>query len=67
MRLNYIHQIHLAKAKLQSKEIKSYIVNKQDTCTIATAFLEDYKLVGNIVDFDKARTILNLYKTLFIL
>ena len=60
LRSNFIHQIHLSKTKLQSKEIKSCIVNEHAAYTIGTTFLEDYKLVVNIADFDKACTILSL-------
>lgn len=54
LRSNFIHQIHLAKAKLHSKGIKCYMVNEHTTYTIGTAFIEDYKLVVNVTDFDKA-------------
>ena len=63
LRSTFIHQIHLAKAKLESKGIKSYIMDEHITYTIGTAFIEDYKLVVNDADFDNAHTILSLYKT----
>jgi len=63
LRSTFIHQIHLAKAKLESKGIKSYIIDEHITYTIGTAFIEDYKLMVKDTDFDVAHTILSLYKT----
>jgi len=62
-RSTFIHEIHLAKAKLQSKNIKSYIIDEHINYTIGTAFVEDYKLMVDISDFDEALSILSLYKT----
>jgi len=59
----FIHQINLATSKLESKGIKSYIVDEHITCSIVTAFIEDYKLVVNDTDFHEAHTILRLHKT----
>ncbi len=39
------------------------ILGLTQVCTIGTAFIEEYKLMVNEVDFDKAHTILSLYKT----
>lgn len=63
LRSTFIHQIHLAKAKLESMGIKSYIVDEHITYTIGTAFIEDYKLLVNDTDFQEAHTILSLHKT----
>jgi len=63
LRSTFIHQIHLAKAKLKSKGINSFIVDEHITYTIGTSFIEDYKLMVNDIDFDDAHTILSLYKT----
>ncbi|MCF6348727.1 MAG: DUF2007 domain-containing protein [Flavobacteriaceae bacterium] len=62
-RSTFIHEIHLAKAKLENEEIKSYMIDEHLTYTIGTAFIEEYKLMVNESDFEKARTILSLYKT----
>jgi len=62
-RSTFIHEIHLAKAKLQSKNIKSFIADEHINYIIGTAFVEDYKLLVDISDFDNALSILSLYKT----
>ena len=63
LRSTFIHEIHIAKAKLENKGIKSYIIDEKLTYTIGTAFIEEYKLMVNDKNFDKAHTILSLYKT----
>ena len=60
---SFLHQIHLAKAKLESKEIRSFIVGENLNSTIGTAFIEGYKLNVSDTDYEKARTILSLSKT----
>ena len=62
-RSTFIHEIHIAKTKLENEGIKSYLIDENLTYTIGTAFIEEYKLMVNEEDFDKARTILSLYKT----
>ena len=59
----FIHEIYIAKAKLDSHGIESYIVDEHLTYTIGTAFIEEYKLMVSESDFDKAHTIVSLYKT----
>jgi hypothetical protein len=63
LRSTFIHEIHLAKAKLENDGIKSYMIDEHLTYTIGTAFIEEYKLMVNEADFEKAHTILSLYKT----
>ena len=60
---SFIHEIHLAKAKLESKGIRSFIVDENINSTIGTAFIEGYKLNVDINDFEKSRTILSLSTT----
>jgi len=60
---SYIHEIHLAKAKLESKGIRSFIIDENLNSTIGTAFIEGYKLNVDVDDFEKSRTILSLGKT----
>jgi hypothetical protein len=60
---SFLHQIHLAKAKLESKGIRSFIVGENLNSTIGTAFIEGYKLNVSDADFEQARTILSLSKT----
>ena len=48
LRSTFIHQIHLAKTKQESKGIKSFIGEEHITYTTGTAFIEDYKLMVNI-------------------
>jgi len=62
-RSTFIHEIHIAKAKLENEGIKSYIVDEHLTYTIGTAFIEEYKLMVDDSDFEKAHTILSLNKT----
>ena len=59
----FIHEIHIAKAQLENQGIKSYVVDEHLSYTIGTAFIEEYKLMVNEEDYDKALTILSLYKT----
>ena len=59
----FIHEIHLAKAKLENQGIRSFIVDENLNTIIGTAFIEGYKLNVDSDDFEKARTILSLYKT----
>ncbi len=59
----FLHEIHLAKAKLSSKGIESFIADEHLNSIIGTAFIEGYKLNVDITDFEEARTILSLYKT----
>jgi len=60
---SFIHEIHLAKAKLESVGIRSFIVDENLNSTIGTAFIEGYKLNVDVDDFEKSRTILSLGKT----
>lgn len=59
----FLHEIHLAKTKLASKGIKSFIVDENLNSIIGTAFIEGYKLNVDSCNFEEARTILSLYKT----
>ena len=59
----FLHQVQIAKVKLESENINSYFVDENLTYTIGTAFIEDYKLLVNITDFDNALSILSLHKT----
>lgn len=60
---SFIHEIHLAKAKLESQGIRSFIIDENLNSTIGTAFIEGYKLNVDVDDFEKSRTILSLGKT----
>jgi len=62
-RSTFIHEIHLAKSKLENEGINSYLIDENLTYTIGTAFVEEYKLMVNEENFDKAHTVLSLYKT----
>ena len=59
----FLHEIHLAKSKLASRGIDSFIVDEHLNSIIGTAFIEGYKLNVDSADFEEARTILSLYKT----
>jgi len=59
----FLHEVQIAKVKLGSENINSYMVDENLTYTIGTAFIEDYKLMVDIADFDNALSILSLYKT----
>ena len=60
---SFLHEIHLAKTKLASEGIHSFIVDENLNSIIGTAFIEGYKLNVDLTDYEKARTILSLYKT----
>ncbi len=57
----FIHEVHLAKAKLESKGIRSFLVDEHLNTTIGTAFIEGYKLNVDVEDFEDARTILSFF------
>jgi len=59
----FLHEVHLARTKLASKGIVSFIVDENLNSIIGTAFIEGYKLNVDSVDYEQARTILSLYKT----
>jgi len=59
----FIHEIHLDKAKLESKGIRSFLADEHLNTIIGTAFIEGYKLNVDYEDFEEARTIFSLYKT----
>jgi len=59
----FIHEIHLARTKLESKGIRSFVVDEHLNSIIGTALIEGYKLNVATDDFERARTILSLYKT----
>jgi len=59
----FIHEVHIAKAKLESRGIQSFLVDEHLNTIIGTAFIEGYKLNVDAEDFEEARTILSLYKT----
>lgn len=59
----FLHEIYLARTKLASKGIESFIADEHLNSIIGTAFIEGYKLHVEESDFERARSILNLYKT----
>jgi len=59
----FIHEVHLARTKLESKEIKSFVIDEHLNSIIGTAFIEGYKLNVATDNYEQARTILSLYKT----
>lgn len=59
----FLHEVHLAKTKLASEGINSFIVDENLNSIIGTAFIEGYKLNVDLADYEQARTILSLYKT----
>ena len=63
LRSIFIHQIHLVKSKQESKGIKSYIMDEHIPYSVGTAYIDDYKLLVNDIDFHEPHTILNLHKT----
>jgi hypothetical protein len=56
---HYIHEVQIAKSKLELEGVKSYIVDEHLTTTIGTAFIEGYKLQVNTNDVIKAKHLLN--------
>jgi len=49
-----IHQIHIAKAKLEEIGIESYILDEHIETSIGTAFVECYKLQVDVMHEEKA-------------
>jgi len=62
-RSTFIHEIHIAKTTLENEGVKSFVIDEHLSYSIGTAFIEEYKLMINEQDFDKALTILSLNKT----
>ncbi|MCB0473256.1 MAG: DUF2007 domain-containing protein [Flavobacteriaceae bacterium] len=62
-RSHLIHEIYIAKAKLENYAIKSFLADEHLNYTIGTAFIEEYKLMVADSDYERARTLLSLYKT----
>lgn len=54
-----IHEIHIAKTLLASRDIESYIIDENIATTIGTAFVEGYKLEVDKADLEKAKKILD--------
>ena len=59
LNVHYIHEVQIAKSKLELEGIKSFIIDEHLTTTIGTAFIEGYKLQVNTNDVIKAKHILN--------
>ena len=53
-----IHEIHIAKTLLNSRDINSFIIDENITSTIGTAFVEGYKLKVDSSNFEEAKKIL---------
>lgn len=56
---HYIHEVQIAKSKLELEGIDSFIVDEHITSTIGTAFIEGYKLQVNSGNVIKAKYILD--------
>ena len=56
---HYIHEVQIAKSKLELAGIKSHIVDEHITSTIGTAFIEGYKLQVSSDNVIKAKHILD--------
>lgn len=54
-----IHEIHIAKTLLASRDIESYIIDENIATTIGTAFVEGYKLEVDQADLEQAKKILD--------
>ncbi len=59
----FIHEMHIAKATLENEGVKRFVIDEHLSYSIGTAFIEEYKLMINEQDFDKALIILSLNKT----
>jgi len=53
-----IHEIHIAKTLLNSRDINSFIIDENITSTIGTAFVEGYKLKVDSSNYEEAKKIL---------
>ncbi len=55
----FLHEVQIAKSRLEIEGVQSFIVDENITSTIGTAFVEGYKLEINVADVEKAKTILD--------
>ena len=55
----YLHEIQIAKSKLELEGIKSYLIDGNITSTIGTAFVEGYRLQVDILDVEKSKSIID--------
>ncbi|RPD93434.1 hypothetical protein EGM88_13100 [Aureibaculum marinum] len=58
-----MHEVQIAKVKLESEGINSYMVDENLVYTVGAVFIEDYMLMVVADAFDKALSILSLHKT----
>ena len=59
---SFMHEIYLAKNKLELHNIVSFVFDDNLNSIIGTSFVEGYKLKVKAKDFEKAKTILSLSK-----
>ena len=59
----YLHEVQIAQAKLANEGIRRFIIDENLNSTIGTSFIEGYKLMVDIGDFEDALSILSLHKT----
>lgn len=60
---SFIHEIYLAKNKLELQNINSFVFDDNLNSIIGTSFVEGYKLKVKTKEFETAKTILSLSKT----
>jgi len=58
----FMHEIYLAKNKLELQNISSFVFDDNLNSIIGTSFVEGYKLKVKTKDFENAKTILSLSK-----
>jgi hypothetical protein len=59
---SFIHEIYMAKNKLELQNIDSFVFDANINSIIGTSFVEAYKLKVKRGDFEQAKTILSLFK-----
>jgi len=59
---SFIHEIYMAKNKLELQNINSFVFDDNINSIIGTSFVEGYKLKVKRGDFEQAKTILSLFK-----
>lgn len=58
LKSNYLHQVEMAKTLLEQHGIQTFIFDRNIDNVIGTAFIEGYRLVVSMRDYEQAKKIL---------
>jgi len=56
----FLHEVQIAKSKLELEGIQSYLIDENITSTIGTAFIEGYRLQVSSTDVEKSKPIIDI-------